>query len=149
MGFGPPCCYRLVPDNTLHKSTSKHHKMDEKSTHFVVHVSPSIFGLKKNSPLRPAPIQKRSGLFNLILFPMLTEKRAPPFCQFFWFGSNPKKSSLCRALVFLLHLGTHPSKTGGELLYYHLYHEEAPVYLDVRPQLFNRPFIIFFGLSSQ
>ena len=31
-------------------------------------------------------------LFYFILFQMLLEKRAPPFCQFvFWFGSNPLK----------------------------------------------------------
>ena len=55
---------------------------------------------------------------------MLTEKREPPFCKFFGFGSNPKQYlSLCRALMFLPHLSTHPSNTGESLLYYHLYHE--------------------------
>ena len=32
--------------------------------------------------------------------------------------------SLCRALTFFIRLGTHPSKTGEELVYYHLYHEK-------------------------
>ena len=36
----------LVPDNIVHKVNSKCHKMDEKITHFVVHVSPSIFDSK-------------------------------------------------------------------------------------------------------
>ena len=30
----------LVPDDTVHKGTSKSHKTDGKSNHFVVHVSP-------------------------------------------------------------------------------------------------------------
>ena len=33
----------LIPYDTAHKGTSKYHKPDEKSTHFVVHVPPSIF----------------------------------------------------------------------------------------------------------
>ena len=33
----------LVPDDTVQNSTSKHHKKDEKSTYFVVHVSPLIY----------------------------------------------------------------------------------------------------------
>ena len=33
-------CSRLVPDDTVQKGTSKHHKMDEKITHFAVHVLP-------------------------------------------------------------------------------------------------------------
>ena len=32
---------------------------------------------------------------------------------------------------------------GEELVYYHFYHEEASFYMEVCPQLFNRPFIIF------
>ena len=38
--------YGLVPDNTLHMVTSKRHKT-EKKIHFVVHVSPSVFGIKE------------------------------------------------------------------------------------------------------
>ena len=76
---------------------------------------------------------------------MLTGKRAPPFCQFFWFGSDPKiYIYLLLEISFFLHLGTHPIKTGEELLYYHLYHEKAQLYPDVHTQLINRPFIIFF-----
>ena len=33
----------LVPDDTVHKGTSKRHKTDEKITNFVVHAPPSIF----------------------------------------------------------------------------------------------------------
>ena len=47
---------RLVPDNILHKGTSKPHKIDKKITHFAVHVSPSIFGLKK--PITPSTLSK-------------------------------------------------------------------------------------------
>ena len=38
------------------KGSSKHHKTDEKNTHFAVHVSPSIFGLKK--PITPSTLSK-------------------------------------------------------------------------------------------
>ena len=31
------------------KGTSKRHKMDEKSTHFPVHVPPSIYEIQKNT----------------------------------------------------------------------------------------------------
>ena len=34
-------------NNNNNKGTSKCHKMDEKSTHFAVQVSPLIFGLQK------------------------------------------------------------------------------------------------------
>ena len=68
------------------------------------------------------------------------------FVGFLWFGSDPQKYlSLVRALIFLLHIGTHPSNTGKELLYYHLYHEEEPLKMDVNPQLMNRSFIIFLS----
>ena len=81
---------------------------------------------------------------------MLADKCAPPFCKFsFWFGSNPKNMFITLwSSHFFPHLGTHPSKMGEELLYDHLYHEEALFYLDVRPQLFIRPFIILGGISS-
>ena len=68
----------------------------------------------------------------------------------FWIGSNSKRNlSICRALNFPLDISTHPSETDEELLYYRLYHEEAPFYPDVCTQLFNRTFIIFMILSSQ
>ena len=55
--------YGMIPEGTVHKVTSKRHKTDEKSTHFVLHVPPSVFGVKKIIPLHPAPIQKYSGLY--------------------------------------------------------------------------------------
>ena len=54
---------------------------------------------------------------------MLMEKCAPPSCQFFGFFLTQNKS-LCRAPIVLLNLVEHLSKTGEELVYYHLYHEE-------------------------
>ena len=51
------------------------------------------------------------------------EMRTAPFSVFL-FDSNPQFFSL-QSSHFLLHLGTHQSKTGLELIYYHLYHEEA------------------------
>ena len=35
--------HRLVPDDTVHKGTSKNHKTDGKSTNFVVNIYSSIF----------------------------------------------------------------------------------------------------------
>ena len=47
------------------------------------------------------------------------DKRTPLFCQFFW-GLVPTQEylSLCQALIFLLRIGTNPSKKGEELVYY-------------------------------
>ena len=56
---------------------------------------------------------------------MLTEKCAPPFCQFGGGVPNQKSLSIFRDLLILLRIVTHLSKTGGGLLYYHLYYEEA------------------------
>ena len=65
------------------------------------------------------------------------------FVSFFVCLQPKKILSLSRALIFLLHFGTPMSKTGGELLYYYLYHEEASFYLDILTQLFGRNFINF------
>ena len=66
------------------------------------------------------------------------------FVSFFWFGSNPKKYlSVCRALVFWLRIDIHLRKMGEKVLYYYLYHEEAPFYLGVYFQLFDRSFLSF------
>ena len=37
----------LVTDDTSLEVTSKRKKMDEKITHFAVHVPPSLFGISK------------------------------------------------------------------------------------------------------
>ena len=114
-----------------------------------MHISPSIFDFFNISPLHPAPIKLRSEMIKINKSPMFMEKSAPSFCQFFWFGSNPNiYLPFFRALIVLLHLGTHPSNTGEELLYYHLYHEEAPFSLDVCPQLLIG-LLSFFSLRSQ
>ena len=99
---------------------------------------------KEKIPLHPSPIQKCSGMFNLILFPMLTDKCVPTFVSFlFGLVRTLKQLSFCGDLIFLC-LGTQPSNTGQILLYYHSYHEEAPFYLGVCPQFFNRTFIIYY-----
>ena len=83
---------RLVQDNTVHRGNSKRHKTDKKGTHFVVHISPSIFGSKINKsthythhPFNCAVVLLKNKP------PVLTKKRAPPFCQFFWLGSDRPK----------------------------------------------------------
>ena len=44
---------RLFPYNTVHKGTDECHKIDESSTHFAVHISPSIFLNILNYPTIP------------------------------------------------------------------------------------------------
>ena len=81
----------LVLDDTVYEGTSKRQNMDERSTHFAVHVSPSIFNKNKCiSPLNPSPIQLLSGM---IFLPMPKEKGEPPFCQFF-LGLVPTKKTI-------------------------------------------------------
>ena len=70
-------CYILVTYATLQKGASKHHKTDEKSTHFAVHVSPSIFNKIKNFPTILRAHLIAHGYYKKKR--MLTEKRAPPF----------------------------------------------------------------------
>ena len=87
----------------------------------------------------------KNAVFFFVSFPMLTEKHAPLFCQFFGFGYNLKTFlSICRSLFVLLRLSTHPSKTGEELLYYHIYHELLLLNLTFQPELFNGPFVYTF-----
>ena len=62
-----------------------------------------------------------------------------------WFGSNPKNIHIFVKILFFLSLGMYMSNTGGELLYYHSYHEEASFYLGIFPRPFNRTFIIIFS----
>ena len=115
---------RMINQPT-NKGTSKRHKKDEKSTNFAVHISQYIFGLKIiNYTTTHSNYSKLQWdiYFNSKFWQRNVYHR---FISFFWFGSNPQKRSLCRALIVLLHFGTHPSKMGKELVYYHLYHEEA------------------------
>ena len=94
------CTYRLNPNDTVHKGTSKLHKMDGKITHFGVHVYPSIFGFLI-IPLHPAPIQKCRELLTFILSPKLKENAHHFFSAFFLVWFQPKKClSLCRDLTF-------------------------------------------------
>ena len=59
----------------------------------------------------------------------------------FFLGSNPNKySSLDRTITFQISLGIHLGKTGEKLVYYHLYHKEASLKLDVFPQNFEFDF---------
>ena len=101
-----------------------------KNTNFAVHISPSIFVLKKKiTRYTQNPFKNIVGY--LILFhSQCRQRNVHHHFVIFWSGSNPKNYlSLCIPLIFLLHLGTYPSKTEKELLYYHLYHEEASFYL--------------------
>ena len=98
---------QLVPDDTVHKGASKHQKMDEKhpfcGARFSIH-----FVFKKYSPLHRIRTQKFSGMFNFILFLMLMEKTAQPFCQkieLVWF--QPRNIYLFIGISFTL-----LSKTG-------------------------------------
>ena len=77
----------LVTYNTVYKGTSKLHITDEQSTHFAVHIYPSIFGIfEKHQPNTLSTLSKIQWYNLLFLIPMSTQKCAPPFFQFFiWF----------------------------------------------------------------
>ena len=84
----------MVPDDTVHKGTSKNHKTDEKITHFAVHVPPAIFDLKHNNP--STPNAHKIASWADLKISILTEKHTALFCQFcFVFGSNPKSIRSC------------------------------------------------------
>ena len=52
----------LVPDNTVHKDTGKHHTTDEKHPFCGARFSINIWIIIIISPLHPLPIQKCSGV---------------------------------------------------------------------------------------
>ena len=58
------------------------------------------------------------------------------------FFVQPIKISIGGALIFKIHLGIHPSKTGEKLVYY-LYDEKSSFPMGVFTLPLNRPFIIF------
>ena len=132
--------------------------MGGKSPHFVLHVSPSIFGLfwKKVSHYTQHPFKNVVEYF-ILFYTDIYGETCITVLSVFLFGYNPKNIFLCRDLTFKLRLGIHLIKTSEKLVYYHLYHEEASFYLGVYIQLFNRPFIVFnkntifiqLSLSSQ
>ena len=91
----------LVTDKIVHKITSKHHKIDEKAPILWCMFIHQYLIFENSYPTTHIILKKISG--PVLKTPTLTEKRAPPFCQFFWFCSNPKKYlSLCRGLIFIL-----------------------------------------------
>ena len=62
-----------------------------------------------------------------------------------FFVSSPRTYlSLHGDLNFRIHIGIHPSNTGDKLVYYYLYHEEAPFPLKVCPQPFKYVFSYFY-----
>ena len=94
---------RLVPDENVHKGTSKRHKTDGKSTHSAVHVSPINFF---NCPTTPST----HSIFQWGFFYFQCWQRNLHHCfvSFFVLFSNPKTYLfLCRALIFCFVL-VHP-----------------------------------------
>ena len=77
------------------------------------------------SPLHPDLFQKCCVLiFLCVHYCMSTVQRS--FVSFFGLVSTLKYYlSLCRSLLFKIHLGIHPTKMGDKLVYYYLHHEEA------------------------
>ena len=98
---------RLVPDQTIHTSTGKNHKTDEKVPILRCTFIHQYLILKRIIPLHPVTIELRSVMIKINEFPVFTEKLAPPFCQFcFGLVLTPKKHfSLVRALVFSIFIG--------------------------------------------
>ena len=90
----------MVPDDTLHKGTSKHHKMDEKGTRFAVHISSSIFGFW-NYPTTPITHSKIQWDVLFYLITHVYGETCTTVLSVFFFVSNPKKYVyLCRSLIF-------------------------------------------------
>ena len=60
---------RLVPDKAVHMVTIKRHKTDERIIHFPVHLSPSIFGLKRIAHYTQPPFKNTVGyiFFHLLV----------------------------------------------------------------------------------
>ena len=123
--------------------------MDEKSTHFAdARFSINVWTNKKLAQYNQHPLKNAVGY--LIYFYSQCQWRKMHHClSVFLVQFQPRIIIFpCRAL-FLFYLGTHPIKTGKEILYDHLYHEDAPFYMDVYTQLFNRHFIKILSLSLQ
>ena len=79
----------MVEVNLNNKGSSKRHKTDEKCTLFAVHVHQSIFEFFLMVYYTQYPF-KNAVSYIFLKLPMLTEKRAPPFCHFFGvFSFNP------------------------------------------------------------
>ena len=103
--------------------TSKHPKMDN-NTHFVVHVSPSIFGfLHLYAHNTQYSFKNVVGYlyFSYVDYCMSNVHRS--FCVFVCF-QPPKYLSPDRAITFQIFLGIHPSKMGLKFVYYYLYYVE-------------------------
>ena len=85
-------CQRLllVPDDTVHKGTSKHHKTYEQSTNFALHISPSIFGFKKNQPTAPTSFQNVVGYFSFHMLIISWVMCTAVFSVVFGFVPNPQ-----------------------------------------------------------
>ena len=59
------------------------------------------------SPLHPAPFEKFSGIFYFILFPMLVDKRAPPFCHCFFSFQLKKIIYIFVEILFFIFVFVH------------------------------------------
>ena len=102
----------LVPDNTVHKFTTKCHKMDEKRTHFGCTFSHQylIFLLSHYTHL-----QLNCALC-WFFYPGVDIETCTAILSFFWVWLQPKQIVYILLDLFFFHdLGTHPK--GGELLY--------------------------------
>ena len=100
----------LVLDYTVHRNTSKHQKMYGKPPiWWCINIRPPPPPSQTSKPTTHSKIQW--DIYSK--FPILTEKHVPPFYQFFCFWFQPKQNYLflCSYIIFLIHFGTHPSKT--------------------------------------
>ena len=83
----------MVPDDTVHKGTSKNHKTDEKSP-ILRSMFLHQYLILKHYPSTPNAHQIAS--WEDLKISILTEKHTSLFCQFcFEFGSDPKNSISC------------------------------------------------------
>ena len=88
----------LVPDNTIHKDTSKYHKTNKKIAHFAVHVSPSIFENFGRKSTTPSTLSKMQCV---IFFKSQCQRKNVHHCfQFFCLIPTAPKSYLFVELSF-------------------------------------------------
>ena len=114
-----------------------------KKNHVAVHIPPSIFGIKLNKLYHYI----QHSLKNVVgyIFCIFQCWRINVHHRFVIFlrGLFPTQKLFIslEKYQYLLSLGTNPSKTGHELLYYHSYHEEEAFYLDRCLRLINSNYL--------
>ena len=130
----------LVPDNTVHKGTNKHHKTDKKKSSWGTRSFINIWS-KKFSPLHSASIQLCSGLTKIPVF--YGETYTALLLVLFWLDSYPKNNYILLELSFfgfiLVHTWVRPARNSYIIIFTTRKHHLPRC----TPSTFIRLFIIF------